>query len=452
MDNKIETIFFSQKLKMEEPECTICVAEKKKLYPIIEPKEASARPVRWKIHQNEIATIDSDGVLEGVSVGKTVVYAKCDYGIDRCIVNVIKGEQEICTDDCYDLQREIGMFQMNIRQKGDGRLVFQSDHDDIVSVSEHGCLQLHRVGEARITISASETEQYRSCTRTVPICVKESGLPEFCISDIRNKTEGIQVQWTKVPGADGYYIYRESEDGVRVKINTVGSTQNKMIMDTDVVDGKFYRYFLKAYNDRQFSPEIGAKDKICRLSMVELDKVIEKKGQILLEWKEIQGVLGYLIYRKAGTSEWSVLSKVLGSSNTVYFDKEIILNENYTYSVAAFSGRQLGTLDIVGKSIIYTGIPQLDKVNNVRIGGRARDALRINWDKNEEAEGYVIQQKKQGKWVRIARIPNANTLTYRVEKLLPGKQYYFRVRAFAFYGKKQYNSEFVNLSGITLKA
>ena len=38
------------------------------------------------------------------------------------------------------------------------------------------------------------------------------------------------------------------------------------------------------------------------------------------------------------------------------------------------------------------------------IGGRAADALRLNWERNPSADGYIIEQYKDGKWVRIARI------------------------------------------------
>lgn len=451
MADKIETIFFSQKLKMEEAEYTVGVGEKRRLHPVIEPKEASSRPVYWKTDRDEIVAVDPNGILEGISVGDAMVYAKCDYGADRCKVHVVRGEQEIYVDDCYDLLVDIKTFQMNIGQKGDGKLTFQSDHEEIVSVSDRGCLHLCGTGKANITIRASETGQYLACTCTVPVCVMESGLPAFCISEIRNRAEGILVQWKEAAGADGYYIYRESENGARKKIYTISGPQNTAFTDIDVEDGKNYRYILKAYSSGRLSPEVRAKNLICRLSMVNLERVAEKKGHILLVWTPIPGVQGYLVYRKNATDGWNVLSRVLGAESSEYQDSEVILDENYTYSVAAFKGDQLGVLDITGKEIVYTGIPELDKVCHVRISGRARDALRIKWEKQEEARGYVIQQKKEGKWVRIARITNADTLTYRVENLSPGEKYDFRIRAFAFYEKKQYNSKFVKISGRTLE-
>ena len=87
---------------------------------------------------------------------------------------------------------------------------------------------------------------------------------------------------------------------------------------------------------------------------------------------------------------------------------------------------------------------------NVVIGGRATDALRINWTKNESAAGYIIEQYKDGKWIRIARIADKNTTTYRVEKLSSGTNYKFRIKSFNFDGNSAIYSGYVNVSGTTL--
>lgn len=36
-----------------------------------------------------------------------------------------------------------------------------------------------------------------------------------------------------------------------------------------------------------------------------------------------------------------------------------------------------------------------DKVSGLKIGGWASDALRLNWNKNASASGYIIEQKRQ---------------------------------------------------------
>ena len=88
-------------------------------------------------------------------------------------------------------------------------------------------------------------------------------------------------------------------------------------------------------------------------------------------------------------------------------------------------------------------------MTGVRIAGWAYDALRINWNKNNTASGYIIEQYKNGQWVRIAKITNNATTTYRVENLQPGTSYIFRTQAFGFDGNTPLYSTYQYVSGTT---
>ena len=39
-----------------------------------------------------------------------------------------------------------------------------------------------------------------------------------------------------------------------------------------------------------------------------------------------------------------------------------------------------------------------------RIGSAGKDSVQLSWNKKRSASGYIIEQQKAGKWVRIARI------------------------------------------------
>ena len=81
-------------------------------------------------------------------------------------------------------------------------------------------------------------------------------------------------------------------------------------------------------------------------------------------------------------------------------------------------------------------------VSGLKLGGRASDALRLNWNKNTSANGYIIEQYKGGKWVRIAKITNNATTTYRVSGLKAGTAYKFRVKAYRMNGKTALYSKY----------
>lgn len=89
-------------------------------------------------------------------------------------------------------------------------------------------------------------------------------------------------------------------------------------------------------------------------------------------------------------------------------------------------------------------------VEGFEIGGRAKDALRVNWKKNVFADGYIIEQFEDGKWVRIARIADSATTTFRVEHLGLSTVYKFRIKAFRFDKGVPVYSDYVYVKGKTL--
>ena len=68
------------------------------------------------------------------------------------------------------------------------------------------------------------------------------------------------------------------------------------------------------------------------------------------------------------------------------------------------------------------------KVEEVKIGGTAVNALRINWKQNETAMGYIIEKKEGNSWKRLARIEGKNVTTYRAENLKSNTTYEFRMQ------------------------
>ena len=65
----------------------------------------------------------------------------------------------------------------------------------------------------------------------------------------------------------------------------------------------------------------------------------------------------------------------------------------------------------------YTAKLTLAKVTGVRLGGRAADALRVNWNKDANASGYIVEMYQGNKWVRVAKITSNATTTYRASGL-----------------------------------
>ena len=105
--------------------------------------------------------------------------------------------------------------------------------------------------------------------------------------------------------------------------------------------------------------------------------------------------------------------------------------------------------EVYGSYAYVSGITNPKSVTGVKIGGTAKDALRVNWNKVSGASGYIIEKYENGNWNRVARIADGNTKTYRVEKLKKNTAYVFRIRAFDFDGNTPLYSDSKYVNGST---
>ncbi len=93
-------------------------------------------------------------------------------------------------------------------------------------------------------------------------------------------------------------------------------------------------------------------------------------------------------------------------------------------------------------SIVYNFDPdtQVIPVSDFKVKARAADALRLKWDANLAADGYMIERYTNGKWERAAKIDKNTTTEYRLAKLSAATTYKFRIKAYKTTNSKTYYS------------
>ena len=84
----------------------------------------------------------------------------------------------------------------------------------------------------------------------------------------------------------------------------------------------------------------------------------------------------------------------------------------------------------------YTNKKSLSKVNYKKAYTAKTTSIKLNWTRNKNADGYVIYQKINGAWKKIATIKANKTTGYTVKKLKAGTTYYFRIKAYCKEGTK----------------
>ena len=120
---------------------------------------------------------------------------------------------------------------------------------------------------------------------------------------------------------------------------------------------------------------------------------------------------------------------------------------SYQFRIRGFGFQ--GNTPVYGNFTYINGTTIPSKVSGLCIGGTASDAIRLNWNKNANASGYIIERYQNGSWVRVARIADKNVQTYRAEGLQSQKSYIFRICSFGFDGGTVLYSEYQMITGNT---
>lgn len=146
------------------------------------------------------------------------------------------------------------------------------------------------------------------------------------------KNGGAKVQWSKVSGASGYYVYRKTAGG-----NWTRLTKTTSLSYTDTSSrksGTEYFYTVRAYN----ASGAGIYD-IFGVSHIYLStpEVVsakkQKDGSVLLEWKSVKGATNYRVYRKTENGSLKCLNRKITAES--YTDKTAEKGNVYYYRVYA---------------------------------------------------------------------------------------------------------------------
>ena len=97
----------------------------------------------------------------------------------------------------------------------------------------------------------------------------------------------------------------------------------------------------------------------------------------------------------------------------------------------------------------YTDKLVLSAVSGLKTTPASSSSLTLNWDKNDNATGYFIQQYKDGEWTHIRQLARNTATTYTATGLTPSTTYQYRVRAYYTDGSTTTYSDYTTISGTT---
>ena len=263
--------------------------------------------------------------------------------------------------------------------------------------------------------------------------------------------DALRINWTKNASADGYIV--EMYQGNKwVRVAKITSNNTTTFRKAGLKAGTVYKFRVKAYKMSgktavysAYSATVSART---NPSVIKGAKLSGRAADALrINWTKNASADGYIV-EMYQNGKWTRVAKITSNSTTTFRKAGLKASTVYKFRVMAY--KMSGKTALYGNySATVTARTNPSIMKGVKIAGKAKDALRVNWTKNSSAQGYIVEMYKSGKWVRVAKITNSNTTTFRKAGLAKNTTYKFRVKAYYMSGKTALYGGYGYVSGKT---
>ena len=249
--------------------------------------------------------------------------------------------------------------------------------------------------------------------------------------------DALRINWTKNASADGY-IVEMHQNGKWVRVAKITSNNTTTFRKAGLKAGTAYKFRVKAYKMSGKTAVYGAYSATVTArtnpSVMKGAKLGGRAADALrINWTKNASADGYIVEMYQG-NKWVRVAKITNSNTTTFRKAGLKASSVYKFRVRAY--KMSGSTALYGDySATVTAMTNPSVMTGAKLGGRAADALRINWTKNASVDGYIVEMYQGNKWVRVAKITNSNTTTFRKAGLKASTVYKFRVRAYKMSGK-----------------
>ena len=263
--------------------------------------------------------------------------------------------------------------------------------------------------------------------------------------------DALRINWTQDTNATGYIIemYQNGKWSRVGKITGNGITTFKK---SGLKASTVYKFRVKAYKmygrDADYGGYSATVTARTNPYVIKGAKLGGRATDALrINWTKNTSADGYIVEMYQGNN-WVRVAKITNNNTTTFRKAGLKASSVYKFRVRAY--KMSGSTALYGNySATVTARTNPSVMKGVKIAGKAKDALRVNWTKNTSAQGYIVEMYKGGKWVRVAKITNGNTTTFRKSGLAKNTTYKFRVRAYHMSGKTALYGGYGYVSGKT---
>lgn len=313
-----------------------------------------------------------------------------------------------------------------------------------------------------------------SAVKTMTFTGKDLGVPELTRAE-PVAMDTIRLTWSKVDDVRGYKIYRaDSPEGPFERIKTVYADDILSCDDTTCALRARYYYQVRAFNTyceagRNKEITLEGEPSNVKSAFASLDQNSIKAptltsakryayNTIQLNWKKVDYVTGYKIYRSKGSTKNYKLLKTISKNTTLtYKDTTCLTGTRYYYYVKAYTPafnadtEKAYTLYSKASASKYATAYLTKATIRSLIAGKKKAT--IKWVKIPGASGYVIYRstKKSSGYKAVKTITKGGTVSFVNKKLKKGKRYYFKIRAYRTVSGKRVYSGYSAVKSVKVK-
>ncbi|MBQ3284617.1 MAG: L,D-transpeptidase family protein [Ruminococcus sp.] len=158
-----------------------------------------------------------------------------------------------------------------------------------------------------------------------------------------------------------------------------------------------------------------------------LSRLSEKTDSLKIGWDEIDGVQGYRIYRRDDNdpeSDYKLFSVVNRAGLDI---RNLGKGSKYSFRVAPYISDGSKTYEGEPTEVTFGTAPT--DVEGFQMTDETKTTISMSWEKNERADGYLMERCYRGKWSDYQEF-DADTTEFTDTDLEPGKAYYYRIQAY----------------------
>ncbi len=251
---------------------------------------------------------------------------------------------------------------------------------------------------------------------------------------------GIQLNWEKSNGADGYTVYRKDGKEDKVIAEFKGD-KTCSFLDKSVKNNSKYKYTVIAYKGI-YRSSFAYKTSKVYITAPTLKKTEVNNGYVTVCWEKTKTADKYRIYRKTADSDWKYIG-FTGKNYSCFKDKNVKNGGELIYTVRAIDGKYHSGYNKKGVLAKYVATPQNVTLKNYS------DSIMVKWNRVSGANEYLIY-RKDTKYTNWIKIKNTTKTQFKDYDIVNGRTYTYAVKAVGENGGKSANLR--NIKIVALKA